>query len=224
VNLVKSATLAAAFIVSAGVVSVANAADVYERGSGGSFKDAPSYAPAITWTGFYIGAHAGSTFDDKVDIDLDAGGSLSGDFDETGLAGLHIGYNWQTSSKLVLGIEGSIDVPFDDDAVDYLASIRGRIGYAAGDALLYITGGAAFADDGVNDTHTGWVAGGGVDYKIRSNISIGLEALYYDFDEDFDNIIINGENAGSGSVDESLWTIQARLTYHFSDDRAAPLK
>ncbi len=57
------------------------------------------------------------------------------------LGGVHAGYNWQKDGPLVLGIEG--DVMFGDE-VDYLASIRGRIGYAMGDVLLYGTGGVAF--------------------------------------------------------------------------------
>ena len=43
--------------VTVGALAVAtqvNAADLY---SGGGLKDAPVYAPAPLWTGFYFGAH-----------------------------------------------------------------------------------------------------------------------------------------------------------------------
>ena len=43
------------------------------------------------------------------------------------LIGLHGGYNWQVQ-QIVLGVEG--DVSFSNDA-NYLASIRGRLGFAA---------------------------------------------------------------------------------------------
>jgi hypothetical protein len=46
--------------VTVGALAVAtqvNAADLY---SGGGLKDAPVYAPAPMWTGFYFGAHLGA--------------------------------------------------------------------------------------------------------------------------------------------------------------------
>ncbi len=55
--------------------------------------------------------------------------------------GLHVGYNWQKPGGWVFGIEG--DVSFADD-IDYLATIRGRLGYAMDSTLIYATGGAAF--------------------------------------------------------------------------------
>lgn len=59
---IKKALLAIAMLAGAAALSSANAADIYSRGS---LKDAPvEYMPAITWTGFYIGA-AFIGFDDK---------------------------------------------------------------------------------------------------------------------------------------------------------------
>ncbi len=112
----------------------ANAADIY-KGDGGSLKDAGpvDYAPPITWTGFYLGAHIGAAFDDGNNVDIVD--------DATFLAGAHLGYNWQLPSNVVFGIEG--DASFLD-GVDYLATIRGRLGYAFGPTLVYATGGAAF--------------------------------------------------------------------------------
>ena len=54
---------------------------------------------------------------------------------------MHGGYNWQVQ-QIVLGVEG--DVSFSNNA-NYLASIRGRLGFAPWDQwLLYGTAGAAF--------------------------------------------------------------------------------
>jgi outer membrane immunogenic protein len=196
VKSLKLALLGATFLAGAGLVSGANAADVYARG--GSVKDGPvDYYPAITWSGFYAGINLGAAFNDE-----DNGGD--DDDDTMFIGGFHIGYNWQKPSNVVIGLEGDVD--FADD-IDYLASIRGRLGYAMGPTLLYATGGVAFLgvdDDFEDDTLTGWTAGLGIEHKLRENVSLGLEGLYYDFDEDnFD--------------DADFWTVRARLTYHFGD-------
>ncbi|WP_139093200.1 outer membrane protein [Pararhizobium polonicum] len=84
--------------------------------------------------------------------------------------------------------------------LDWAASARLRAGVAASDMLFYVTGGVAFADinvraydrsalpptPGVMDvsgggTETGWVAGGGVEWRFKPNWSVGLEYLHYDF-------------------------------------------
>lgn len=173
------------------VAPVANAADVYRREGG--LKDAGpvDYLPPIVWAGFYAGVNLGAAFDDNEDSDTVL------------IGGGHLGYNWQGPSNLVVGIEGDVD--FADD-IDYLATIRGRLGYAFGPTLAYATGGAAFISDGDND-ETGWVAGAGLEHKIRENVSIGVEGLYYSFDEDNNN------------DDADFWTARARLTYHFNGYR-----
>jgi outer membrane immunogenic protein len=80
--------------------------------------DLPGKAPrqqpvaVADWTGFYIGGHAGYGWSKFDDIDE---GNLVGFFtgDSFGspepkgfVGGFHVGYNWQVSSILVLGIEG----------------------------------------------------------------------------------------------------------------------
>lgn len=182
-----------------GALPAANAADINR--DRGSLKDGPAeYMPSITWSGFYIGGHIGAAWgDDDVDI-----------IDESAfLAGAHLGYNWQGPSNIVIGVEG--DVSFLDE-IDYLASVRGRLGYAFGPTLAYATGGVAFIgfDEDLfgNDSDTGWVAGLGIEHKLRENVSIGAEALYYGF-----------ENDDFGSDDSNFWTARARLTYHFNGGR-----
>jgi outer membrane immunogenic protein len=178
------------------VTAQANAADVYRREEGG-LKDAPpvDYLPPIMWGGFYIGANLGAAFDN-----LD-------DNDTVLIGGGHLGYNWQGPRNFVVGVEGDVDFA---DGLDYLATIRGRLGYAFGPTLAYATGGAAFigADD-LDDT--GWVAGLGLEHKLRENVSFGVEGLYYNFD---DNNI----------DDADFWTVRARLTYHLNGYRDGGLK
>jgi outer membrane immunogenic protein len=202
----KLALLGATALVAAGALSTANAADVYARG--GSLKDGPvDYMPAITWSGFYFGINAGGAFN--------ANDNNGGDDDDDTIfiGGVHLGYNWQRVDNIVLGLEGDVD--FADD-IDYLATIRGRLGYAAGPTLFYATGGVAFLgpDDSNNgfdndddDNLTGWVVGGGIEHKIRENVSVGVEGLYYAFDDD--------NNDFGGDDETNFWTVRARLTYHF---------
>jgi opacity protein-like surface antigen len=55
---------------------------------------------------------------------------------------VQVGYNWQRGSGLI-GIESDFDFA---DNLNYLISVRGRIGWALGSWLLYGTGGVAFID------------------------------------------------------------------------------
>ncbi|WP_088347034.1 MULTISPECIES: outer membrane beta-barrel protein [Rhodomicrobium] len=203
----KTALLGAALLV--GAAASASAADLGR----GSYKDAPGeYLPAITWSGLYFGVNAGAAFNDDDDndrrfSDVRDFGDNDGD-DTIFLGGVHLGYNWQRSNGLVLGVEG--DVSFGDD-IDYLGSVRARLGYAEGATLFYATGGWAFLgqDDnfGDDDTLDGFVVGLGVDHKIAQNVSVGLEGLYYNFGEqDFSD------------EDQDFWSVRARLTYHLGGD------
>lgn len=92
-------------------------------------------------------------------------------------AGIQAGYNWQVE-QMVLGIEAdwqyfnskagtgnsAIAVPvfiggnFNGNtsiSTDWYATFRGRVGYAFGPALLYVTGGIALADTKVAASATG---------------------------------------------------------------------
>jgi outer membrane immunogenic protein len=221
-KVLKSALLGATILVGATVA--ASAADVYERG--GSYKDTPAYVPVSTWAGFYAGIHAGSTFDDTVEVD-----NVEFSGDESFVGGVHVGYNWQRNSPWVFGVEASLSFLDDDDVTDYLASVRGRLGYAFDRTLVYATGGVAFLGynedirvlDGagrpfdIDDTAVGFVVGAGFDHKISDKVSIGLEGLYYSADTEID-----ARNAPD--LERDFWTVQARLNYHFGSRHDEPLK
>jgi outer membrane immunogenic protein len=146
-------------------------------------------------------------------------GTSFGDSNGSGvLGGLQLGYNWQVAPNWVLGLEGDIswtDVSSSQTApilafpggapvagasqfmsrdVNWLASIRGRIGYAWDRALLYFTGGFAWGDvdyagnyafpgiqypTSFSNTETGYVLGGGLEYMFTPNWTIRGEYLYY---------------------------------------------
>jgi outer membrane immunogenic protein len=83
--------------------------------------------------------------------------------------------------------------------LDYLATVRGRLGFAFNNILVYGTGGLAFgrvestADVTASlgpeflalaasggETHIGWTAGAGVEAMLTPNLSAKLEYLYAD--------------------------------------------
>jgi opacity protein-like surface antigen len=63
--------------------------------------------------------------------------------DSGALAGVHLGYNWQSDAR-VFGIEGDANWA-DQEFRDYLASVRLRLGHAFDQVLVYGTAGVAFA-------------------------------------------------------------------------------
>ncbi|MGU3492905.1 outer membrane protein [Xanthobacteraceae bacterium A53D] len=76
-----------------------------------------------------------------------------------------------------------------------LGTVTGRLGYAFDRALIYARGGFAFDQqtdsfNNVNFTsvvlknqssNTGWTLGGGIEYALLSNLSVGLEYKHFDF-------------------------------------------
>jgi len=110
------------------------------------------------WAGIYFGGHLGGVIDGDEDV----------------VGGLQLGNNWQRGN-FVFGAEG--DISFADET---FGTVRGRLGVANRKWLIYGTGGVA-----IDDSDTGYVAGGGIEYKIAANMSMGVDALYYDIDDDF---------------------------------------
>ena len=96
-------------------------------------------------------------------------------------------------------------------SADYQANARLRAGYTPGGGVLfYATGGGAFAklDNRFSTTNTvnsfadngrtngwGYVAGGGAEAMLTNNISLGLEYLYTDIQDD-DYVV----NVGAGTA------------------------
>ncbi len=73
----------------------------------------------------------------------------------------------------------------------------------------------------MSEHEVGYVLGGGVETKLRHNLSVGVEGLYYGFE---------GSTFSSGHVDEvtakgisEVAVVQGRVSYHFNHE-AEPLK
>ena len=162
--------------------SAALAADLPSRAPPPVYLPPP---PIFTWTGFYIGGQVGGAWgsgsgrfhafdpDTNTFVDTSFGGNPSGV-----IGGGHVGFdyqipgwNWFSSSGVVIGVEGTVDgtslsrttvVTFPGDfgggtlsahtSADIQGSIRGRLGIAWDRVLIYGTGGVAFA--GVNSDVT----------------------------------------------------------------------
>ncbi|MDB5582777.1 MAG: hypothetical protein JWR80_7953 [Bradyrhizobium sp.] len=158
--------------------------------------------------------------------------SLTGGGNQSGvIGGGQIGYNWQVQ-QFVLGVEADIvgtglkgssasatrtfgppillatvnqTVNVDFGHIDWMASFRGRAGFAWDRALFYVTGGAAVAEiggstttvvngpgiaipagtftasNGGSTTRWGWTVGGGVEWAFSQNWSLAGEYRYTDF-------------------------------------------
>jgi outer membrane immunogenic protein len=170
-------------------------------------------APIFTWTGLYVGAQIGAGWTTDKVSDYTTGGVFlgSGKVDSSSVVGgLHAGYNMQTGA-IVYGLEGDIElsglsktsnalyspagvlyagVYGYSTKIDWQGSIRGRLGYAAGPALFYVTGGVAFANVktaynpggySTSDTKAGWTLGGGVEYAFAPNWTARIEYRYTDY-------------------------------------------
>lgn len=176
-NSIRAMTAAALL---AGTATAALAADL-PRGT--SPYSAPQ-SSVYNWAGFYAGANLGYEWG-KI---TNTSGSPSG---VTG--GLQAGYNWQ-NGQFVFG--GETDIQFsgaDDTFAPYkfsnpwFGTLRGRIGYAFSNILVYATGGLAYGDvkgksGSLTETKTqvGWTLGAGAEVGLAANWSAKVEYLYMD--------------------------------------------
>jgi outer membrane immunogenic protein len=209
-------SLLAATALSVAGVSAASAADLPMRAA----PPAPVFAaaPVFTWTGFYVGVNAGYGWSDD---DFDAVDFADDEDDGGFVGGAQVGYNYQIGS-FVVGLEGDIQyadfgregvfnfVDEDGDifegeleSSDWFGTVRARAGVALGQALIYGTGGFAFADDS-----TGWTAGGGLEYAFTNNLSAKIEGLYVSLDGD-DSDIVGFDNETDFGV------VRAGLNFRF---------
>jgi len=191
---------------------------------------APAYIAPIyaNWTGFYVGLNAGYGFG-KSNWDVPAISPSPKGF----VGGLTMGYNFQTG-MWVWGIEGDADYAGMKGSADcfggtcetktsWLATVRGRIGYAGWNNWLpYLTGGAGFGNikatspfGDASKTQIGWTAGAGVEYAMWSNWSVKLEYLYMDLGKFDCGASCTGVAGTSDNVSFNANIVRAGLNYRF---------
>jgi outer membrane immunogenic protein len=165
------------------------------------YKGVRSVVAYYNWTGFYAGINAGygfgtSGWSDPPGTSVKPKGALFGGT---------LGYNYQVGS-LVYGLEGDFDwsgVKGTADCVPglitcetrnrWLATFRGRVGYAFDRWLPYITGGGAYGTVKATATdftgtvlatesksRLGWAFGAGLEYAFLGNWTAKIEYLYVD--------------------------------------------
>jgi outer membrane immunogenic protein len=219
---VKKILLTTTALIALGITPAA-AADLAAR----PYTKAPAAAIAINnWTGFYLGAMGGYAQENSSGI-----GTLSG-----GFAGGTAGYNWQ-NGNLVFGLEvdgawadvgATVNVIPGLASIDYtirsMGTVRGRIGYAFDQVLLYGTGGYAWSDNRLSATalgasisdsqfHSGWTVGAGVEVMFAPKWSVKAEYLYKSFEGQtyFAGTVPGGVPIGTINLN----SVQVGVNYHF---------
>jgi outer membrane immunogenic protein len=171
------------------------------------------------WTGFYIGAHVGdawSTTSGRT-VNTATGSASAVPYPNTPnwQGGIQLGYDYMLPSRVVFGAaadvsSGGIKVANITDASGTSAnelrvfdseSLRGRLGYAFDNVLVYGTAGWAWSsnqyirtqltgalnlatagtDEAVNAYLQGWTAGGGVAVALAQNWNVFAEYRYTDY-------------------------------------------
>ncbi|MFY9693901.1 MAG: outer membrane beta-barrel protein [Xanthobacteraceae bacterium] len=191
-------------------------------------------APTVTnfnWTGFYIGGNVGGGWSDTnfsgSATDLGVTSTFSGSNHYSGaLGGGQIGANYQFTNNWVAGIEADGDwanlsgtanvctfsagvvtgCASDKNKFSDFGTVRGRLGYAVNNVLLYGTGGWAWGNTkttsaltcagpgcpavglaftggatSASATPSGWVAGAGVEWAVAGNWILRFEYLHLQF-------------------------------------------
>ncbi len=182
----------------------------------------PAPVPIFSWSGIYVGINGGWAFGNA---SVSGGGtSLTPD---GFLVGGTLGGNYQFGN-FVVGIEGDGDWSNLDGTngtvgngaevkSTWLATVRGRAGYAWDRVLFYGTAGGAFGNEqaGPNGgpftsaTQAGWTAGAGVEAAFARNWTAKVEYLYVDF---------AGLNVPAAGVTVNLTenVVRAGINYKFS--------
>jgi len=192
----------------------------------------PGVVPIYNWTGLYLGLNGGYGWSSEpialtaspaavqmTFLEVPGVTSIAGD-PKGYLGGAQLGYNVQ-KGRIVYGVEADIDhahisssqdinrvvgvvgrTYHGEQKLDWLGTVRGRLGYTPVDRLLvYATGGLAVGHASVNFSLTtdagctigtcltgpstsktlwGWALGGGLEYALAPHWSVKGEYLYYD--------------------------------------------
>jgi len=189
-------TIRAVTAASLAVAASAAAAADLPRGPA-PYYSAP--APVVyNWAGFYAGANVGYEWGKATNTPTDPSGVMGG---------LQAGYNWQ-SGQFVFGAETDIQASGADDTFapwkfsnPWFGTLRGRVGAAFNNFLVYGTFGLAYGDldgqfGGMSETRTelGWTGGVGLEYGFAPNWSAKAEYLYMDLGDR--NFTITGMDHG----------------------------
>jgi outer membrane immunogenic protein len=144
----------------------------------------PGPIRSYSWTGPYLGGHLGYQWGSTTRNPTRPGGIAGG---------VQGGYNWQTGAW-VFGGEADLTLSAASDrfapwkfANPWFGTLRGRVGYAFSNILLYATIGLAVGSGQVeivgsteHKTHFGWAAGAGMEVGLTPSWSMRVEYLFVD--------------------------------------------
>jgi opacity protein-like surface antigen len=177
---------------------------------------APAAAPAYDWTGFYIGGHGSYNWSNTNSTTTNtatgvAFPSASGS-SSAWHGGGQIGYDYMMPSRVVVGIMADVssgtsatttNIGFAETSMtagktEESGTVRGRLGYAIDNVLLYGTAGWNWANaqttrtqvagqvgnavagtvETVSTNRNGWTAGAGIGYAFAQNWNVFTEYRY----------------------------------------------
>jgi opacity protein-like surface antigen len=178
---------------------------------------APAVTPTYDWTGFYIGGHGSYSWSNSSGILTNTATGVA--FPSTGghsssawHGGGQIGYDYMLPSHVVVGIvadvsSGTSNTTANGSAINAATTqadnfangtVRGRLGYAIDNVLLYGTAGWNWVDaestrtqvaghignavagtvETADASRDGWTVGGGVGYALTRNWNVFTEYRY----------------------------------------------
>ena len=189
----------------------------------------------VDWSGYYAGVFGGTA---EFDAERRDGGSLMTSFSGNGsIQGLVAGYNVQRNDW-IYGIEADIAAlswtqgnqdslssgPGEGFDVTSAASLRGRFGFVQDRTLFFATAGigrvnrqyTGSSGGELDLSGTGPVAGFGVEHRLDSNVSVGLEGLVFFVDDSADEVTLDSSFSNYASTElnaGNVGIIRARVTY-----------
>jgi outer membrane immunogenic protein len=203
----------------------------------------PPPLPVYNWTGVYLGINGG--FGTGTSNWSDGPIGATGSFPTSGfLVGATLGTNYQIG-EYVFGIEGDGDwthlrgnsgsacgaiaavvaPPTScQTQSQWLATVRGRVGYAFDRILLYGTAGAAFGNvqTGLNppstfdsSTEAGWTVGAGLEFAFAPNWTAKAEYLFVDLPNASCTTVGNCGGAAGSIVSFNESIIRAGVNFKF---------
>jgi len=216
----------------------------------------PQLAPisAPVWTGFHIGVDAAGGFGNSRNSFSLAGIQFAPTFGNSprgAVGGIEAGYDWQAGPLVlglaadfsVSGVRGTRTAPCGGGVcaglpvsatytqkLPWFGTLRPRVGYAMGSALLYVTGGYAYASletdatatfgpfsatHNGSETRNGWALGAGAEYEFATHWTAKLEYLHLDLGRSSSNWTPAPLPPITNAAHFDLDLVRAGVNYHF---------
>jgi outer membrane immunogenic protein len=235
------------FVVAA-ISSLALASPAFAADISPAYKAPQLVGPAWSWTGLYIGANAGGGIarnattqtvleNPPLLVPLESFTGTPAGF----VGGGQLGYNYQFAPNWLVGLEGDLQGSTEKDStctfvcelrntqrLDWIATVRGRIGYTNGDWMYYVTGGGAWAgvrqdfalvtpiaslSASTSQTNGGWTVGGGMETHLGGNWTGKAEYLYMDLGHVSNQLTVPGVETMTTTSDLHNHVIRLGLNY-----------